>query len=65
LTIAAAVWSVLHPQAGFREPEQLPHNGILQISRPYLGQMVSVLSIATNRDLLVQVGVNKPTILNR
>jgi len=50
LTIAAAVWAVRHPQAGFREPEQLPHNVILQISRPYLGQMVSVLSIATNRD---------------
>ncbi|MEH2378240.1 MAG: saccharopine dehydrogenase C-terminal domain-containing protein [Nostoc sp.] len=40
--IAAAVWAVRHPQAGFREPEQLPHNEILQIARPYLGRMVSV-----------------------
>ncbi|OUL18275.1 hypothetical protein BV378_36875 [Nostoc sp. RF31YmG] len=40
--IAAAVWAVRHPQAGFREPEQLPYNEILQIARSYLGRIVSV-----------------------
>lgn len=40
--IAAAIWAVRHPNQGFREPEQLPHDEILQIARPYLGRMVSL-----------------------
>jgi homospermidine synthase len=40
--ISAAVWAAKNPRAGYREPEQLPHEEILAIARPYLGPVVSV-----------------------
>ncbi len=40
--VAAVVWAARNPRAGFREPEDLPHDEILRTARPYLGPMVSV-----------------------
>jgi homospermidine synthase len=40
--ISAAVWAVNNPRAGFREPEQLPHDEIMKVALPYLGPMASV-----------------------
>jgi homospermidine synthase len=39
--LAAAVWAVRNPRCGFREPEQLPHDEVLAVARPYLGSMTS------------------------
>jgi len=39
--VAATVWTARNPRKGFREPEELPHEEILAIARPYLGPMVS------------------------
>jgi len=42
--ISAAVWAVRNPNAGFCEPETLPHEEILKIAAPYLGPVVGVKS---------------------
>lgn len=39
--VAAAAWVVRNPACGYREPEQLPHEEVLAVARPYLGPMVS------------------------
>ncbi|MSP84122.1 MAG: homospermidine synthase [Alphaproteobacteria bacterium] len=39
--VAATVWAARNPRAGFREPEDLPHEEILATALPYLGPMVS------------------------
>ena len=39
--VSAAVWAVRHPDRGYNEPEDLPHEEILEIARPWLGPMVS------------------------
>lgn len=38
--VAAAVWALRNPQAGIREPEDLPHDEILALCAPYLGHVV-------------------------
>jgi homospermidine synthase len=40
--VAATVWAARNPRAGFREPEDLPHEEILATAWPYLGPMVSL-----------------------
>lgn len=40
--ISAAVWAARNPNAGYCEPEDLPHEEILAIARPYLGPVVAV-----------------------
>ncbi len=42
--LAGAVWTVRNPRKGICLPEDLPHQEILDIARPYLGQLVSVRS---------------------
>jgi homospermidine synthase len=42
--ISACVWAARNPTMGYREPEQLPHEEILEIARPYLGPIASVQS---------------------
>jgi homospermidine synthase len=37
--MAAAVWAVRHPQRGLLEPDDLPHEEILALARPYLGTL--------------------------
>jgi len=39
--LAAATWAVANPRHGYCEPEDLPHEEILEVARPYLGPMVS------------------------
>jgi homospermidine synthase len=39
--LGAAVWVARNPAAGYHEPEDLPHEEILEIALPYLGTMVS------------------------
>ena len=40
--MAAAVWATRHPDRGLLEPEDLPHEEILALARPYLGTMAAV-----------------------
>lgn len=40
--MAAAVWAVRHPQRGLLEPDDLPHEEILALARPYLGTLAAV-----------------------
>lgn len=39
--IAAVEWAIRHPRAGIVEPEDLPHDEILDFCRPYLGELAS------------------------
>jgi len=41
---AAIVYAMRHPNEGFCEPEELRHEEILELARPYLGPVVSVQS---------------------
>ena len=40
--VAAALWMVENPSRGVCIPEDLPHEYILDIARPYLGQSLSL-----------------------
>ncbi len=39
--IAALIWIFKNPNRGFNNPEDLPYKEILEITRPYLGKIVS------------------------
>lgn len=39
--VSATIWAALNPDRGYCEPEDLPHEEILAIARPWLGPMVS------------------------
>ena len=40
--LAGAVWLIEHPEAGLLEPEDLDHEFVMDICRPYLGPVVAV-----------------------
>ena len=42
--VAACMWMVENPQKGVCVPDDLPHDYVLDISKPYLGKFVSVAS---------------------
>jgi homospermidine synthase len=42
--VAAVLWAFENPREGIRFPDDLPHDFILRISKPYLGRLVSVQS---------------------
>jgi len=42
--VAAAMWMIQNPDRGVGVPDDLPHDYILEIARPYLGQSLSVPS---------------------
>jgi len=42
--VAAAMWMVEHPTSGVCVPDDLPHEYVLDIARPYLGQSLSIPS---------------------
>ena len=42
--VAAAMWMVENPDRGVCVPDDLPHEHILEIARPYLGQSLSIPS---------------------
>ncbi len=39
--VAATIWMIQHPDRGICVPDDLPHEAILEIARPYLGQFIS------------------------
>lgn len=39
--VAAAMWMIRHPREGFCLPDDLPHEFVLDIARPYLGRFYS------------------------
>lgn len=39
--VSATIWAATNPDRGYCEPEDLPHEEILAIARPWLGPMVS------------------------
>ena len=42
--VAGMVWAMQHPQCGIVEPDDLPFNELLDMIRPYLGDVVGVYS---------------------
>jgi len=40
--LAGMVWSIEHPQEGIVEPEEMDFERVLEIARPYLGEIVGV-----------------------
>jgi homospermidine synthase len=42
--VAACMWMIENPREGFCVPDDLPHDYVLEISKPYLGKFVSVAS---------------------
>ncbi len=42
--VAAATWMIEHPQRGVLVPDDLPHEYILKIAKPYLGKFISTPS---------------------
>src|SRR5215472_16889822 len=40
--LAGMVWSIEHPQEGIVEPEEMDFERVLEIARPYLGEVVGV-----------------------
>ena len=42
--LAGMVWAIENPEAGIVEPDQMDHARILEIARPYLGEMVGAYS---------------------
>jgi homospermidine synthase len=42
--VAAVLWMVEHPRKGFCVPDDLPHDYILRIAKPYLGRLLSIPS---------------------
>jgi homospermidine synthase len=42
--MAGVIWAMQHPHEGVLEPDDLPHDEMLRIIRPYLGAVVGVYS---------------------
>jgi len=42
--LAGAIWTIENPRLGIVEPDEIDHRRILEICRPYLGEMVGVYS---------------------
>ncbi len=42
--VAAVLWMLENPREGIKTPEELPHDFILDIARPYLGKFISTPS---------------------
>ena len=42
--LAAVTWAVRHPKRGVCLPEDLPHDEVLNVARPYLGTISSARS---------------------
>jgi homospermidine synthase len=40
--LAGMVWAIEHPRAGIVEPDEIDFARILEIARPYLGEVVGV-----------------------
>jgi homospermidine synthase len=42
--IAGAIWMIEHPKQGLLGPEDLDHDFVLEVCRPYLGKVVAARS---------------------
>ncbi len=42
--IAAVIWGIQNPDCGVVDPEELPHEFVIDFCRPYLGEMAGVYS---------------------
>jgi homospermidine synthase len=42
--VAAVMWMIAHPEEGVLVPDDLPHEYILEVSKPYLGTWISTRS---------------------
>ncbi len=42
--VAATMWMVENPSEGVKVPDELPHEHVLEVSRPYLGKFISTRS---------------------
>ena len=42
--VAAVIWMIQHPRVGICVPDDLPHDFILEIAKPYLGDFISTPS---------------------
>jgi homospermidine synthase len=62
--VAACMWMVENPSRGLCVPDDLPHDYVLDISKPYLGKFVSVASDWTPLKHYVNAfsGYNKPQL---
>ena len=62
--VAAATWMVENPNRGVCAPDDLPHEHILDIARPYLGESISIPSDWTPLKYYVNNfhGFNQPDI---
>jgi homospermidine synthase len=62
--VAAATWMILNPTRGVLVPDDLPHDYVLEISRPYLGESLSTASDWTPLKHHVKVfdGFNNPDL---
>jgi len=62
--VAACKWMVENPRRGLCGPDDLPHDYVLDISKPYLGKFISVASDWTPLKHYSNffAGYNKPQI---
>ena len=62
--VAAALWMIANPNRGVCSPEDLPHEFVLKIAQPYLGESLSVPSDWTPLKYYVNNfhGFNQPDI---
>jgi homospermidine synthase len=42
--VAAILWMIENPNEGVKVPDELPHDYILNIAKPYLGKFISIPS---------------------
>ena len=48
--LAGCIWAIRHPERGVVEPDELPFDEILDLARPYLGEMIGVYTDWTPLD---------------
>lgn len=48
--LAGMVWALENPNAGIVEPDEMDHSRVMEIARPYLGEVVGVYSDWTPLD---------------
>ena len=52
--VAACMWMLENPRRGLCVPDDLPHDYVLEISKPYLGKFVSVAVGLESAEALLQ-----------
>lgn len=60
--MAGVIWAMRHPNQGILEPDELPYATLLDLCRPYLGEVVGVYSDWTplqNRDHLFEEDLDR------